>query len=58
MQTDFAKSVGARHGLERGIEGSKAHHQTIKDFYAQIEKPGQHVVISPRRPSPSCSRRG
>lgn len=47
MQTDFAKTVGARHGLERGIEGSKAHHQTIKDFYAQIEKPGQHVTISP-----------
>jgi hypothetical protein len=47
MQTDFAKTVGERHGLHRGIEGSRAHHQSIKDFYAQIEKPAPHVTISP-----------
>ncbi|EQV74930.1 MobV family relaxase [Escherichia coli] len=58
MQTDFAKTVGARHGLERGIEGSKAHHQTIKDFYAQIEKPGQHVTISPETAQPKVLRKG
>ncbi|EBF0417634.1 plasmid recombination protein, partial [Salmonella enterica subsp. enterica serovar Anatum] len=29
MQTEFAEKVGAQHGLDRGIEGSKARHQTI-----------------------------
>ena len=58
MQTDFAKTVGARHGLERGIEGSKAHHQTIKDFYAQIDKPGQHVTISPETAQPKVLKKG
>ena len=38
MQTDFANQV--RHlGLERGLEGSKAEHTTIKDFYAEVQKP-------------------
>lgn len=38
MQTDFAEQVGKRHGLERGIEGSKAKHQRVSQFYAQINK--------------------
>jgi hypothetical protein len=46
MQTDFAKKVGAKHGLERGIEGSKATHQAVKDWYAQINQPSQHVTIT------------
>lgn len=37
MQTDFAEQVGARHGLQRGIEGSKARHTTISQFYASIQ---------------------
>ncbi|WP_171496447.1 plasmid recombination protein, partial [Acinetobacter sp. TUM15372] len=38
MQTDFDNEV--KHlGLERGLEGSKAEHTTIKDFYAEIQKP-------------------
>ena len=36
LQTDFSKDVGEKHGLERGIEGSKAKHQTIKQFYTQL----------------------
>jgi hypothetical protein len=47
MQTDFAKNVGARNDLERGIEGSKAHHQTIKSFYGQINQAGQQIILSP-----------
>ncbi len=35
MQTDFAQEVGAKHGLERGIEGSQAKHQTIREYYAR-----------------------
>lgn len=38
MQTSFAEQV--QHlGLERGLEGSRAKHTKIKDFYAEIEKP-------------------
>ncbi|WP_196755152.1 MobV family relaxase [Burkholderia multivorans] len=33
LQGDFAASVGARHGLVRGVEGSRADHQTIKQWY-------------------------
>lgn len=36
MQTDFWEKVGQNHGLERGIEGSKARHTTIKQYYANI----------------------
>jgi hypothetical protein len=37
MQTDFADRVGKRHGLRRGIEGSKARHQTVSRFYSTIQ---------------------
>ena len=37
-QTEFANKI--KHlGLERGLENSKARHKTIKEFYAEIEKP-------------------
>lgn len=36
MQTEFAHEVGRRHGLERGLEGSKAKHTTIRDYYARV----------------------
>lgn len=58
MQTDFARDVGVRHGLQRGIEGSKAHHQTIKSFYAQINQPSQHVSISPETTQPKVLKKG
>lgn len=32
MQTDFAERVGQRHGLQRGIEGSKARHTTVRQY--------------------------
>lgn len=38
MQSDFADRVGKQHGLQRGIEGSKAKHTSIKDWYAQVER--------------------
>lgn len=37
MQTDFAQAVG-RHGLQRGIEGSKAKHQSIREYYAKVNQ--------------------
>lgn len=38
MQTSFAEEV-QNLGLERGLEGSKAEHTTIKKYYAEIQKP-------------------
>jgi hypothetical protein len=58
MQSDFAQDVAAKYGLQRGIEGSKAHHQTIKEFYGLIDKPGQHVTISPEAAMPKVIKKG
>lgn len=38
MQTDFWQRVGRGHGLERGIEGSVARHQTVKEYYTAISR--------------------
>lgn len=57
MQTDFAKNVGARNDLERGIEGSKVHHQTIKGFYAQIGQAGQQIIVSPAMTEPKVLKK-
>ena len=37
LQTDFAKQVGERYGLKRGIEGSRARHVRIQDYYRCLE---------------------
>jgi hypothetical protein len=58
MQTDFADQVAQRHGLARGIEGSRAHHQTVKEWYAQAQQPAQHVQISPEEVQPKVLRKG
>lgn len=39
LQTDFAADVGKSHGLERGIEGSKAEHVSIKKHYSLVNEP-------------------
>ena len=36
MQTEFAQKVGQAHGLQRGIEGSKARHTSIQQYYARV----------------------
>jgi hypothetical protein len=36
LQTDFAEQVGKRHGLARGVKGSKAEHKTIRQFYGEL----------------------
>jgi len=58
MQTDFAEKVGAQFGLERGIEGSKAKHQTIKQYYAKIQEPIPELTTKiPEVPEPSFSEK-
>ena len=44
MQTDFAANVGARHGLDRGIEGSKAKHQRVKRHYGLVNRAADQVA--------------
>lgn len=43
MQTDFAEKVGRPFHLARGIEGSQATHQTIKQYYAKIQAPTPEI---------------
>lgn len=45
MQTDFYENVGKDHGLERGIEKSKAKHVDIKSYYARVN--ATEVVRTP-----------
>lgn len=59
MQSDFAASVGAKHSLERGLEGSKAKHTTIQHYYAKlesvandVEKVTKSITISPEELKP------
>lgn len=43
LQDDFYESVGKEFGLERGIKGSKAKHQTIKSYYAKQNRKDQEL---------------
>lgn len=49
MQTDFAEKVGKKYGLERGEKGSKAKHEDVKRFYADITK-GVEVELELPKP--------
>jgi hypothetical protein len=39
LQTDFAEAIGPKYKLERGIEGSRETHQTVKSWYGKLPKP-------------------
>ena len=49
MQSDFANVVGAKYGLERGQEGSRAKHEEVKKFYDDIKK-GVEVELELPKP--------
>ncbi|RYF50864.1 MAG: hypothetical protein EOO38_04630 [Cytophagaceae bacterium] len=56
MQTSFAEEVGAKHDLERGLEGSRARHTTLKQYYGRVHgktPPTANIDV----PSPSISDR-
>ena len=38
MQTEFAQEVGKHHGLERGVEGSRARHTRIQHYYGRVNE--------------------
>jgi hypothetical protein len=42
LQTDYAK-VMSKHGIERGIEGSRARHQTMKQIYGAQQQTQQGI---------------
>lgn len=41
MQNDFHATCAAPRGLDRGVEGSKAKHQTLKGFYGALAAAGE-----------------
>lgn len=49
LQTEFHQKVGIHSGLERGIEGSKANHQRVKTFYANITQGEKPVEVPKER---------
>nr|WP_284527285.1 hypothetical protein [Shigella flexneri] len=58
MQTEFADRIGQRHGLERGIERSKARHQTIRQFYGNLEAADrQQIAVDPKQVAKKASPR-
>ncbi len=46
MQTDFHEKVSQNYGLDRGIKGSKAKHQRIQRYYAQLNQPDPLIRIT------------
>ena len=48
MQTDFARTVGQAHGLQRGVEGSRATHERVRRVYAHISAPEASVSLPER----------
>ena len=57
LQTQFAQEVGQQHGLQRGIEGSKARHTTVQRYYeranAAFEPLPEVKTVPPKlRPEP------
>ncbi|WP_165905151.1 MobV family relaxase [Parashewanella curva] len=38
LQTNFANDVGNKYGLKRGVERSKARHQTIREYYSATKQ--------------------
>lgn len=45
IQTDFAKKI-EHLGLQRGLEGSRAEHTTIKKYYAEIQAPTPTPILN------------
>ena len=58
LQTSYAEDMRSM-GLERGLEGSKARHRTIKNFYAGLDRIERMSLVELRKiekPSPPPER--
>lgn len=51
MQTEFAEVVGHKHGLERGIEGSRATHQRVARHYGAMQRSDQAPQVDVPEPT-------
>ena len=56
MQSEFAQEVGQRFGLRRGIEGSRATHTTVREFYTAAGMPAPAVPVVELAPPPLLGR--
>ena len=56
-QTSYAAAV-ADLGLSRGIEGSRARHQSIRDYYAALKQPVADLALSAEDVEPRVLRKG
>lgn len=56
MQSDFAEKVGKKHGLERGVEGSRAHHKTVKAWYGEQKKARELAATINEKPIPMTQK--
>lgn len=56
-QTSYAAAV-ADLGLSRGIEGSRARHQSIRDYYAALKRPVADLALSAEDVTPRVLRKG
>lgn len=50
LQTWFHESVGAKHGLERGVLGSRAKHIPVSQFYDAINKAIEKIILPTLQP--------
>lgn len=48
VQTEFHEKVSKQYGMERGLEGSKAKHTRVKEFYSNLKKAEIGVEIESR----------
>jgi len=52
LQDDFHAKVGRPSGLERGIKGSRARHQAVKQFYSRISEDSRAKLPTIEIPKP------
>lgn len=57
MQTDFAKRVGKKHDLERGIERSTATHTSVKEWYGTMNAAVRPIEIPPAALAPKVKEK-
>ncbi|MGB3247228.1 MAG: MobV family relaxase [Sulfitobacter sp.] len=57
LQSDFAEKVSEKHGLQRGIKRSNAHHERVKRVYGAYMA-GENPVALPERVKGSLLRGG
>lgn len=50
LQTWFHETVGAKHGLERGVLGSRAKHIPVSQFYDAINKAIEQITLPTLKP--------